>query len=81
MPGISAVSPPIKAHPANSQPVAIPPTIGLDVDEAEQALTDAGFVVGGVRGNTALPVLFTTPPAGELHLPGTEVIIFTETPE
>jgi beta-lactam-binding protein with PASTA domain/tRNA A-37 threonylcarbamoyl transferase component Bud32 len=62
------------------EPREIPQLVGLDTDEAEDALTALGFVVGGIEGNTAVPVLYTVPRAGEFHLPGVEVIIFTEPP-
>jgi len=59
-------------------PRAIPNVIGLDVTEATQALQDKGFVVVGVQGNLAKPVLATDPPADEVHAYGTEVVIATE---
>jgi len=58
-------------------PRAVPPVIGLDVDEATVILEDAGFVVIGVQGSPALPVLATDPPAGEVHAKGTEIVIAT----
>ncbi len=51
------------------EPREIPQLVGLDTDEAEDALTALGFVVGGIEGNTAVPVLYTVPRAGEFHLP------------
>jgi len=62
------------------EPIEVPELVGSDVSEADQILRDLGFVVVEIRGNTALPVLFTTPRAGEAHLPGTEIIVFTEPP-
>jgi len=59
-------------------PREIPNVIGLDVTEATKVLQDAGFVVNGVQGNLAKPVLATDPPAGEVHAYGTEVVIATE---
>jgi len=61
------------------EPIEIPQLAGLEVSEADQELRNLGFVVE-IEGNTALPVLFTTPRAGELHLPGTRVTIVTEPP-
>ena len=61
------------------EPVKVPQLAGTDVAEADRILQDLGFVVE-IEGNTALPVLFTTPRAGELHLPGTRVTIVTEPP-
>lgn len=62
------------------EPIEVPQLVGSDVSEADQILRDLGFVVVGVEGNTALTVLYTTPRAGELHLPGTEITITTEPP-
>ena len=59
-------------------PRAIPAVIGLDVDEATALLREAGFAVSGVQGDPSLSVLATDPPAGELHLPGTSVVIATQ---
>ena len=59
-------------------PRAIPAVIGLDVEEATAALQEAGFAVSGVQGDPSLPVLATDPPAGELHLPATSVVIATQ---
>jgi serine/threonine-protein kinase len=59
------------------EPVEIPQLAGADVSEADAELRALGFVVE-IEGNTALPVLFTTPRAGESHLPGTRVTIVTE---
>jgi len=59
-------------------PRSIPNVIGLDVTEATKVLQDAGFVVNGVQGNLAKPVLATDPPADEVHAYGTEVVIATE---
>ncbi|MEZ5247457.1 MAG: PASTA domain-containing protein [Acidimicrobiales bacterium] len=61
------------------EPIEVPQLAGLDVSEADQELRALGFVVE-IEGNTALPVLFTTPRAGELHLPGTRITIVTEPP-
>ena len=41
-------------------------------------LEELGFVVTGILGSPSLPVLATDPPAGETHLPGTEIVIATE---
>jgi beta-lactam-binding protein with PASTA domain/tRNA A-37 threonylcarbamoyl transferase component Bud32 len=60
-------------------PIEVPELATLDVSEADQILRDLGFVVE-LRGSTALQVLFTTPRAGEFHLPGTRITIFTEPP-
>jgi serine/threonine-protein kinase len=60
------------------EPRAIPAVIGLDVDEATAILRAAGFAVSGVQGDPSLSVLATDPPAGELHLPGTSVVIATQ---
>ena len=61
------------------EPIEIPQLADKSVSEADQELRDLGFVVE-IEGNTALPVLFTTPRAGEFHLPGTRVTIVTEPP-
>lgn len=62
------------------EPIEVPQLVGSNVSEADRILKDLGFVVGGIEGNTALPVLYTTPRAGEFHLPGTEIVITTEPP-
>lgn len=62
------------------EPIEVPQLVGSDVAEADRILQDLGFVVVGIEGNTALPVLYTTPRAGEMHLPGTEIVITTEPP-
>ncbi len=59
-------------------PRAVPNVIGLDVGEASQILQDAGFVVNGVIGDVAKPVLATDPPADEVHAFGTEIVIATQ---
>ncbi len=59
-------------------PRAVPNVIGLDVSEATKILQDAGFVVTGVQGNVAKPVLATDPPAGEVHAYGSEIVIATQ---
>ncbi len=59
-------------------PRAIPNVIGLDVSEATKILQDDGFVVSGIQGNVAKPVLATDPPADEVHAYGTEVVIATQ---
>jgi serine/threonine-protein kinase len=62
------------------EPVEVPQLAGTDVSEADRILKDLGFVVVAIEGNTALEVLYTTPRAGEVHLPGTEITITTEPP-
>ncbi len=59
-------------------PRPIPNVIGLDVSEATEILQADGFVVTGVQGNVALPVLATDPPADEVHAFGTAVVIATQ---
>jgi len=59
-------------------PRAVPNVLGLDVSEATKILQDAGFVVTGIQGNVAKPVLATDPPADEVHAFGTEIVIATE---
>jgi beta-lactam-binding protein with PASTA domain/tRNA A-37 threonylcarbamoyl transferase component Bud32 len=63
------------------EPREIPNVIALSVAEATAELEELGFVVTGTVGSPSLPVLATDPPAGESHLPGTEVIIATELPD
>ena len=63
------------------EPRAIPNVIGLSVEQATAELEAEGFVVPGILGSPSLPVLATDPPAGGLHLPGTEVVIATELEE
>lgn len=62
------------------EPIEVPLLIGTDVSEADRILQDLGFVVVGVVGNTARPVQFTEPFAGEVHPVGTEITIFTDLP-
>jgi eukaryotic-like serine/threonine-protein kinase len=61
------------------EPVEVPLLLGLDVSEADQILRDLGFVVF-VSGNTALPVRFSDPGAGEVRPAGSDITIFTEVP-
>ncbi|MEQ8840041.1 MAG: PASTA domain-containing protein [Acidimicrobiales bacterium] len=61
------------------EPVEVPLLAGAGFAEAEQELRALGFEVE-VEGNTALPVLFTSPRAGESHLPGTTITVYTEEP-
>jgi serine/threonine-protein kinase len=60
------------------EPQPIPNVIALSVEEATSELEALGFVVTNVVGSPSLPVLATDPPAGGMHLPGTEVAIATE---
>ena len=58
-------------------PVPIPDVTGRSVADATAALSAAGFPVSGVEGSPGKPVLATDPPAGEPHVPGTAVRLFT----
>jgi serine/threonine-protein kinase len=60
------------------EPREIPNVIALSVEQATAELEELGFVVTGILGSPSLPVLATDPPAGETHLPGTEIVIATE---
>ncbi len=57
--------------------IVVPDTDGMRGAEADQVLTDAGFVVVDTVGPPNGFVLATDPPAGESHRQGTEVRIIT----
>ena len=63
------------------EPREIPNVIALSIEQATAELEELGFVVTGILGSPSLPVLATDPPAGEVHLPGTEIVIATELSE
>ena len=58
-------------------PVPIPDVTGQSGSAAAATLEGAGFVVSGTEGSPNGTVLATDPPAGEAHLRGTAVRIFT----
>jgi len=59
------------------EPRPIPNVTGQSVTDATAALSASGFPVAAVEGSPANPVIATDPPAGESHLPGTTVRLFT----
>lgn len=59
------------------EPRPIPDVAGRSVSDASAVLSRSGFVVSGVEGSPTTKVLATDPPAGEAHLPGTSVRLFT----
>lgn len=59
------------------EPRPIPDVAGRTVSDATAILSRAGFVVSGVEGSPTTRVLATDPPAGEAHLPGRSVRLFT----
>jgi eukaryotic-like serine/threonine-protein kinase len=58
-------------------PVPVPNVSGATGASAAATLEGAGFVVAGIEGSPSGTVLATDPPAGEAHLRGTAVRIFT----
>jgi serine/threonine-protein kinase len=59
------------------QPIPIPNVAGMSVSAASTALQAAGFGVSSVDGSPLNKVLATDPPAGEAHVAGTQVRLFT----
>jgi serine/threonine-protein kinase len=59
------------------QPIPIPNVANMSVSDASTALQAQGFVVSSVEGSPLKKVLATDPPAGEAHVPGTPVRLFT----
>lgn len=57
--------------------VEVPDVIGLDPDEAADALEDAGLTVSQVIGPPNRPVLDTDPGPGASVDPGSAVVLFT----
>lgn len=74
VPRDSAVALVVSLGPA---PVPIPDVTGQSGSAAAATLEGAGFVVSGTEGSPNGTVLATDPPAGEPHLRGTPVRIFT----
>jgi serine/threonine-protein kinase len=64
----------VSAGPA---PVPVPDVRGQSGSAAAATLEAAGFPVSGIEGSPSGAVLATDPPAGEPHLRGTSVRIFT----
>ncbi len=58
-------------------PVPVPDVSGSTGSSAAATLEGAGFVVAGIEGSPSGTVLATDPPAGEAHVRGTAVRIFT----
>ncbi len=58
-------------------PVPIPNVAGMSVSDASNTLQNAGFGVSSVLGSPLKKVIATDPPAGEAHVPGTQVRLFT----
>jgi len=59
------------------QPIPIPNVAGLSVTDASTALAAQGFGVSSVEGSPLKKVIATDPPAGEAHVAGTQVRLFT----
>jgi serine/threonine-protein kinase len=62
---------------AGPPPVPVPNVVGQTGSSGAAALEAAGFVVAGIEGSPSGVILATDPPAGEAHLRGTPVRIFT----
>jgi serine/threonine-protein kinase len=59
------------------QPIPIPNVTGMSVSAASTTLAAQGFGVSSVDGSPLHNVIATDPPAGEAHVAGTQVRLFT----
>jgi serine/threonine-protein kinase len=62
---------------AGPPPIPVPNVLGQSGSSGAAALEAAGFVVAAIEGSPSGVILATDPPAGEPHLRGTPVRIFT----
>jgi len=60
------------------EPRPVPDVTGKSPTEATAILGQSGFPVSGIEGSPANPVIASDPVAGEVHLPGTSIRLFTK---